>query len=166
MSHIKPTKCYRLSLFQFPFQTSFVSFILLPFLQASAVAPPPQKVKLPSFCMRHSQPLNVACECLWAYKCAMRGKEKVKLSYWIDWTFMKLKCALPHTPTPFSHVEMTSRHLQRPVWNTAVRIPTLQSGAELLPWRHDSIVKSLMNRTGGFILPLTTFHVHVLTLLV
>lgn len=165
MSHIKPTKCYRLSLFQFPFQTSFVSFILLPFLQASAVAPHPKRWNYPAF-VWGSQPLNVACECLWAYKCAMRGKEKVKLSYWIDWTFMKLKCALPHTPTPFSHVEMTSRHLQRPVWNTAVRIPTLQSGAELLPWRHDSIVKSLMNRTGGFILPLTTFHVHVLTLLV
>lgn len=96
----------------------------LPLLQLSAVAP--SKVKLPCFfvwgtvCLWMQSvnacgPINV----LW------EGKEKVKLSYWIDWTFMKLKCALPSTPPPtFLHVEMTSRHLQRPVWNTAVRIPT------------------------------------------
>ena len=136
--------------------TRFAAFTSLPLLQISAVAPP--EVKLPFFCMRHSQPLNAACERLWPCKCALRGKEKVKLSYWIDWTFMKLKCALPPAS---SHVEMTSRHLQRPVWNTAVRIPTLQSGAELLPCRHNSIVKSLMSRAGGFNLPLTISHMRV-----
>lgn len=106
----------------------------------------PPKVKLPCFGMRYThslwmQPVN-ACgpiNVLW------KGKEKVKLSYWIDWTFMKLKRALPPTP---SHVEMTSRHFQSPVRSTAVRIPTLQSGAELLPCRHNSIVKSLMNRSA------------------
>lgn len=99
--------------------------------------------------------LNAARERLWAYKCALkRGKRNLKLSYWIDWTFMKLKCALPSSP---SHVEMTSRHLRRPKWNTAVRIPTLQSGVELLPCRHSSVVKPLMNRAGGFISQLKTF---------
>lgn len=101
----------------------------------------PLKVKWSCFCTRHSQPLTAACERLWAYKCALRGKEKVKLSYWIDWAFMKLKCALPPAS---SHVEMTSRRLRRPVWNTAVRIPTSQSGAELLPCRHNSTVTSLI----------------------
>lgn len=61
---------------------------------------------------------------------------------------------------PTSHVEMTSRHLLHPVWSTAVRIPTLQSGAELLPSRHNSIVKSLMSQVRDFLLPLTTLLMH------
>lgn len=102
--------------------------LFFPFSTDFSCCPP--KVKLPCFSTRHSQPLNTACECLWAYKCAPRGKEKVKLSYWIDWTFMKLKCALPPAS---SHVEMTSRHLQRPVWNTAVRIPTFSQVLSCCP---------------------------------
>lgn len=109
-------------------QTPFVSTICFSSPQLSYVAL--QKWNYPAFVWGTDslwmQPAN-ACgpiNVLW------EGKEKVKLSYWIDWTFMKLKHALPPTS---SHVEMTSRHLQRPVWSTAVRIPTFSQVLSCCP---------------------------------
>lgn len=57
------------------------------------------------------------------------GREKLKLSYWIDWAFMKPKWAPTPTSSSSSRVVMISRHLRGPVRSTALRIPTLQSGA-------------------------------------
>lgn len=74
-------KMLQIILVSVPFSNQLCFLYFAPFPTGFSCCPPPQKVKLPSFCMRHSQPLNIACECLWAYKCAMRGKEKVKLSY-------------------------------------------------------------------------------------
>lgn len=115
------------------FSTKYTFFLYFsPKLQLSVSAPhpPPPQWNYSAFVWGTvslwMQPAN-ACgpiNVLW------EGKEKVKLSYWIDWTFMKLKCALPPAS---SHVEMTSRHLQRPVWNTAVRIPTFSQVLSCCP---------------------------------
>lgn len=97
-------------------------------------------------------PINV----LW------EGKEKVKLSYWIDWTFMKLKCALPPTS---SHVEMTSRHLQRPVWNTAVRIPTFSQVLSCCPAGTIQLLNLLWVEQEGSFYRLQPYTCMLLTLL-
>lgn len=136
---------------------SLVSFIFFPPFTTDFSCCPP-KVKLPCFCMRHSQPLNATCECLWAYKYALRGKEKVKLSYWIDWAFMKLKRALP------------SRLLECGKWLPDISdVPYGTQPWGSLPYSQVlsccpagtiQLLHLLWVEQGGLILPLTTLHMH------